>query len=57
MSSFDKEIVEKYNIKTDNNKVIGAFKSETGSEQMQNLWDYEPRCTATQFMVMREQNT
>lgn len=34
VSTFDKEIIEKYNIPTTNNKVIGAFKSETGSKQI-----------------------
>lgn len=32
VSTFDKRIIEKYRIPTRNNKVIGAFKSETGSE-------------------------
>lgn len=34
VSTFDKEIIEKYDIPTTNNKVIGAFKSETGSQQI-----------------------
>ena len=34
VSSFDPKIVEKYNIRRDNDKVIGAFKSETGSDQI-----------------------
>ena len=34
VSTFDKEIIEKYGIPTTNNKVIGAFKSETGSQQI-----------------------
>ena len=32
VSSFDKEVVEKYSIKTDRNGNIGHFKSETGSD-------------------------
>ena len=32
VSSFDKEVTEKYGIKTDGNGVIGRFKSETGSD-------------------------
>ena len=32
VSSFDPEVVKKYHILTKNNKRIGAFKSETGSE-------------------------
>ena len=55
VSTFKPEVIEKYNIPTRNNKVIGAFKSETGSEQIAEFVGL--RANMYSYVVYNDENT
>ena len=55
VSTFNPEVIKKYGIPTRNNKVIGAFKSETGSEQIAEFVGL--RAKMYSFLVLGDETT